>query len=260
MDKHEMMKNRIISVSKEILNSKEVNSFTISNICNKCKISKNTFYKYFDSKEKIVSYLNEFSELPIPEVENMTDLIIANAKKLVFEKGYDNIDMNELARMIGIKRTTLYSYFSSSVEIAHYILSNELKKRQGFEQIVEEHCKDSVERLNYYIDYQINLIDNEQISGLIVEMIARASKNENIRHNLNDIEAFSIEKLMKFIEIGKEEQVFDKNIDSKINASIIFMLSYGMTVYNYLHPNSDTLKELKPYISNFILNALKNDK
>ena len=260
MDKHEMIKNRIIAAAKEVLNSEEGNSFTISDICKKCKISKNTFYKHFSSKKELIKYLNNGAEHPEYGAENMTELIIENAKKLVFEKGFDNLDMNELAAMVGIKRTTLYSYFSSSAEIAQYILSNELKKREIFEQIVDGSCKDSIERLNSYIDYQLKLIDNEQITRLIIEMIAKASKNENIKNRLIGIESFTTNNLMEFIECGKEEQVFDSSLDSKINASLIYMLSYGITIYRYLHPNSDTLEKLKPYISSFIINGLKNNE
>lgn len=257
MDKHEMIKNRIMSTSKEILDSSGTRSFTLSDICKRCRISKNTFYKYFSSKEELVHCLHNVSEPSMHDAESMTELIVANAKKLIFEKGYDNFDMSELASMVGIKRTTLYSYFSSSTEIAQYVLNNELKRREGFEQAVEAECKDSIDRFNRYVDYQLNLIDDEQITRLIIEMISNSSKNEKIRNRLNVIEDFSTDNLVELIDSGKKDHVFDSGLDSRMNASLIYMLGYGMIVHQHLHPGSGMLEELKPYISRFVINSLK---
>lgn len=256
MDKNEMIKNKIIVAAEDILRSTGINSITISDICKKCKISKNTFYKYFSSKEELIGCLNKDLNLQPLEAENMRDLIISNAKKLIFEKGYDGFDMTELSNMTGIGRTTLYSYFKNSTEIAQHILWNELKNREFRDQVAKDQCKNSIERLNCCIDYQLNLIDDKHILRLIIEMIANTATNENIKQGFEDIEEYSINNIIEAIELGKKEQIFTSEIDAKIYAKLTYMLSYGVAIYYFLHPDCDTYNELKSYLPKYIINSL----
>ncbi|NBD24961.1 TetR/AcrR family transcriptional regulator [Paenibacillus glycinis] len=57
-------KKKIFAVAKELILSKGYNNVTVDEICEKCEISKGTFYIYYKSKEDIVKklYRDDMSE------------------------------------------------------------------------------------------------------------------------------------------------------------------------------------------------------
>ncbi|MBA2938879.1 TetR/AcrR family transcriptional regulator [Paenibacillus sp. CGMCC 1.16610] len=57
-------KKKIFTVAKELIVSKGYNNVTVDEICEKCEISKGTFYIYYKSKEDIVRklYRDDMSE------------------------------------------------------------------------------------------------------------------------------------------------------------------------------------------------------
>ena len=50
-------------------------------------------------------------------IEIKRNLIIEAAKSLLFEKGYENTSIDEIAQLAGISKSTLYTYFLSKQEI-----------------------------------------------------------------------------------------------------------------------------------------------
>lgn len=260
MDKQEMMKNKILVASNDLLMSVGEEKFTVADICKRCKISKNTLYKYFSSKEELISCLNKDLDARPKNPENMMDLIISNAKDLIFQKGFYNLDMNELSNMTGIARTTLYSYFKNSTEILQHILMNELKNRELKEKYEQVQNKTSVERLNWYVDYHLSLVQDKNILRLIIEMISNAALNDKIKQGLLNIEEHSINNLIDAIELGKKEYNVSFDIDSKMYSKLTYMLSYGVFVYTFLHPDDDTYNELKSYLAKYVIDPLFDNK
>lgn len=61
-------------------------------------------------------------ELKQKEKEKRREYIIDAAEKLFFQKGYDNISMNDIAHEVGMSRATLYLYFKNKEVIYQAIV------------------------------------------------------------------------------------------------------------------------------------------
>ncbi|HMK45744.1 MAG TPA: TetR/AcrR family transcriptional regulator [Methanocella sp.] len=54
-----------------------------------------------------------FSDIKEREKEEKRNVIIDAAEKLFFEKGFDNVAMEDIAKAVGVNRATLYLYFKN---------------------------------------------------------------------------------------------------------------------------------------------------
>jgi len=86
------------------------------------------------------------SERKDREKQEMIDLILKEAMKLIIEEGYDNITMRKIADKIEYSPTTIYLYFKDKSEI-HYSLINMAFDKFYEAQLSVQNIKDSKERL-----------------------------------------------------------------------------------------------------------------
>jgi AcrR family transcriptional regulator len=86
------------------------------------------------------------SERKDREKQEMIDLILNEAMKLIIEEGYDNITMRKIADRIEYSPTTIYLYFKDKSEI-HYSLINMAFDKFYEAQLSVQNIADSKERL-----------------------------------------------------------------------------------------------------------------
>ena len=98
------VKKNIISISYNLFKEKGYDNVTINDICDKCNITKTTFYRYISSKEDILTY---FFDLIIERMQVFTkdlyaQLFITNLKNN--HGTFDEIDMVKTVVCILIKK------------------------------------------------------------------------------------------------------------------------------------------------------------
>ncbi len=80
------------------------------------------------------------------EKQEMIDLILDEAMKLIIEEGYDNITMRKIADKIEYSPTTIYLYFKDKSEILYSLLNISFDKFYTAQMSIQ-HITDSKERL-----------------------------------------------------------------------------------------------------------------
>jgi AcrR family transcriptional regulator len=104
--------------------------------------------------------------------EDLKELIIDSAEKIISRSGYQTLSTRKLAQKIGYSPGTIYSYFDSLDELILHLNANSLKKLENQIKIVEEQVKCPEEQLfeiakiyqNFAINdyYQWDLLFNHQ--------------------------------------------------------------------------------------------------
>lgn len=180
---------------------------------------------------------------------NIEDIIFAAAKELFYEKGYDQVNMKEIASRADMAVGTLYNYFSNKNELYFSVL--EKSWQETFEKI------DIL--LNQNIDEKrklkssINLMYEEILDRKCMGMQIRKSKDLKDEESLIVFEKKiikGIKKIFKNIEIKKQFKN-DKNILEKI----IYMLLINITML--IEYYSEYKEENIDYLYNAVVGFLE---
>ena len=76
--------------------------------------------------------------------------IINTAEKLFLEKGLNNVETSELAKLSGVNRTSIYRYYSSKIEMAFPIMQKYLTELFTFD-ILDEGKKTGYQKYSEYM-------------------------------------------------------------------------------------------------------------
>lgn len=241
MEKDELTKSKILAAAAEILKTDATGSFTVSDICSSCSISKTTFYKYFTSKEALIAYF----QLP-----DKRALILEQAMNLMKEKGFDQVTMSDIAKASGMNRSSLYSYFSDISEVAKGILAKEFANITGFEEIMSDSRLDTSEKLSMFLDFHLSFLKNKENLRLALELLQKCNTCQDIKEGFDRIESLSIANLKKVIEMSMP----DKADFADTYASMLCIFTYGIAIYSFLHPDSPIVESIKQNAVELILN------
>lgn len=241
MEKDAMTKSNILAAAAEILETDAAGSFTVSDICSRCAISKTTFYKHFASKEALIA------SLQLPDKKTR---ILEQAMNLMKEKGFDHVTMSDIAKASGMNRSTLYGYFSDISAIAKGILTYEFAKRTGFEEIMNDSRLNTQEKLSSFLDFHLSFLKNKENHRLALELLQKCNSNQDIKEGFDRIEGLSIANLKKVIEMSLPDQAAFANT----YASLLCIFTYGIAVYSFLHPDSQIVEGIKQHAVELILN------
>src|SRR5215468_5145452 len=66
------------------------------------------------------------------ERQRREEEILTIAERLLMERGYENLNMDELAEEVGISKPTLYQYFNSKDELIAQALIHMIGKMEDF--------------------------------------------------------------------------------------------------------------------------------
>lgn len=76
-----------------------------------------------------------FNDLRVQERARKRDYIIDSAEKLFFSKGYDTVTMDDIAKVVGLNKATIYFYFKSKESLYLAIV---LRAVRLLDQVVKE--------------------------------------------------------------------------------------------------------------------------
>lgn len=145
------------------------------------------------------------------------DLIIDTAEKLFSKNGYEKTIMDDIAKVAGLSKSTVYVYFKSKEEIYNNIILRGMKILQDINIKAVKTNKSFKER---YFDLCFLLSDFQENDTLHFNAV---TKNINIDFDENDTEnilykIYTVGEennsiLVKFIDNGKKEKSFRSDID-----------------------------------------------
>ena len=141
------------------------------------------------------------------------ELIVSSAKKVILEKGYKNISVEDITNEAGIAKGSFYTYFKSKNLVIDYILEEVIAKRKNeFKLDKRKSLENTIKSL---VRTRIKLDDEKLKENLVLVNLFRnvASLDEKILMLLKELEKVIIERMESIIlAYPKEIKIEKKDI------------------------------------------------
>lgn len=141
------------------------------------------------------------------------ELIASSAKKVVLEKGYKNISVEDITNEAGIAKGSFYTYFKSKNLVIDYILEEIIAKRKNeFKLDKRKSLENTIKSL---VRTRIKLDDEKLKENLVLVNLFRnvASLDEKTLMLLKELEKVIIERMESIIlAYPKEIKIEKKDI------------------------------------------------
>ena len=141
------------------------------------------------------------------------ELIVSSAKKVILEKGYKNISVEDITNEAGIAKGSFYTYFKSKNLVIDYILEEIIAKRKNeFKLDKRKSLENTIKSL---VRTRIKLDDEKLKENLVLVNLFRnvASLDEKTLMLLKELEKVIIERMESIIlAYPKEIKIERKDI------------------------------------------------
>ena len=141
------------------------------------------------------------------------ELIVSSAKKVILEKGYKNISVEDITNEAGIAKRSFYTYFKSKNLVIDYILEEVIAKRKNeFKLDKRKSLENTIKSL---VRTRIKLDDEKLKENLVLVNLFRnvASLDEKTLMLLKELEKVIIERMESIIlAYPKEIKIERKDI------------------------------------------------
>ena len=138
------------------------------------------------------------------------ELIVSSAKKVILEKGYKNISVEDITNEAGIAKGSFYTYFKSKNLVIDYILEEVIAKRKNeFKLDKRKSLENTIKSL---VRTRIKLDDEKLKENLVLVNLFRnvASLDEKTLMLLKELEKVIIERMESLILAYPKEIKIDK--------------------------------------------------
>lgn len=141
------------------------------------------------------------------------ELIVSSTKKVILEKGYKNISVEDITNEAGIAKGSFYTYFKSKNLVIDYILEEVIAKRKNeFKLDKRKSLENTIKSL---VRTRIKLDDEKLKENLVLVNLFRnvASLDEKTLMLLKELEKVIIERMESIIlAYPKEIKIEKKDI------------------------------------------------
>lgn len=182
-----------------------------------------------------------------PKGEKRKQQIIDTAKDMFINKGFQSTHIGQVCEHLDIARGTVYQYFSNKKEILYAILDT---VAESIEDILDPddlgdflQRKPEMETIVSFVDERIasclSILSNEPI---VIRLIYRdiVGIDEEVSEKVSIFLAKIIDIISKEIEILRENNIFKKDVEPPIAASML-VGAIMMIVYQYSKKNQNYL-------------------
>jgi AcrR family transcriptional regulator len=166
------------------------------------------------------------------EKDTRKKLILSSARSLFFQKGFNKVTVDEIAKSSELGKGSIYLYYNSKEEIYAQILLNDIDNFNGLISILFEKERSASDMLNefsrVYIDFFLN--DSELFRILMTYMLQPAMMNltEKLNSQILNANARSIDVIGKIIQRGVDSKEFHPQIDIRQNQNAFWGLLNGI--------------------------------
>jgi len=103
---------------------------------------------------------------------NKKEIILEAARDIFFKKSFYEATMDDIAQLSGVKKSTIYYYFPSKIDLASQLLEVNIKKI--FEKISEIiYATNNIkQRIKMIVDFYINLLEENSKIFIIMQRIS----------------------------------------------------------------------------------------
>lgn len=158
---------------------------------------------------------------------NKKDLVIETARSLFSQYGYKKVSMDEIAKVSGVTKKTIYTYFEDKESLFQYFVFEELENMKSQIEKLRKKEKDFLKFISKSI-YLALKFKNE--SKLIANI-----KLGNSVDDANRILKIYDDEIIYYIELTIKREIDNKNIkecDAHLMAFIIYKI-YISVLFDY---------------------------
>jgi AcrR family transcriptional regulator len=163
--------------------------------------------------------------------EQARERIVQAALRVFAEKGYHEATMEDVADRLGVSEGTIYLYFKSKRELFKAIsdlgehdVAKNLSSAMGSDDPVKSFFELATD---VYEQYQ-------PLSGLIVELLAEASRDPSLRKMVRDNFDKDREKMHRFlVELRKRGRIGAETDMNSVSMAVLFLF-YGYAITRLL--------------------------
>jgi TetR/AcrR family transcriptional regulator, cholesterol catabolism regulator len=175
--------------------------------------------------------------------------ILATAERLLLERGYANLNMDELAEVVGISKPTLYQHFKSKEELAAEVFIRGFRETETF--LAEPLTGPAIERIIGLIRWSITKRQSagNTIAGLRPDMLWTVLRGNP------DVEACKAQvhsHLFGLVEQAKLEGDIVGDIPTPIVMHSIFSLQWSLNNPSIQAEVADNPAKLQSVIESLI--------
>ncbi|MGM0445312.1 MAG: TetR/AcrR family transcriptional regulator [Bacillota bacterium] len=162
------------------------------------------------------------------------------AQKIIYEKGFYNLTVRNIAERIGISEAAIYRHFKNKKEIIDKLTDTVFSNECEFELNSK---KDSLEIFESFIDQQIERFEKNPYLAIISFQEDIFREYEDIKEKFIKHQKQREREIKKLIIKGQKENNIKKEINPEVFASV-FMGSIRITISKWKNSNfSYSLKE-----------------
>jgi AcrR family transcriptional regulator len=143
------------------------------------------------------------------------------ALRLLYERGYANLNMDELAEEVGISKPTLYQYFNSKDELVSQVIVRMFEKME--EQLSELSGKSPFDQLEHFLRLMLkSRAEKRHVMAQLDSEIRRSiiQRNPELREHLLTARS----KLTRIVEKAQEAGDIDPALPAWVVVSMVFAL------------------------------------
>lgn len=125
---------------------------------------------------------------------NKKEQILEAARDIFFKKSFYEATMDDIAQLSGIKKSTIYYYFPSKIDLASQLLEANVEKIfEKFNEIISI-TNNIKQRIELIVDFYINLLEKNSKIFIIIQRIGYDfMQKEDSKKKINEL----FEKLRK---------------------------------------------------------------
>ncbi|OPX43348.1 HTH-type transcriptional regulator BetI [Ruminiclostridium hungatei] len=230
MKNQDTKKKKIIDCANQIIRSEGIRAVNVTNVVNACKISKSTFYKYFSSTEDLISNIKQGADNDDEAFYSMRQMIIQKAIAEFSKNAFHTIDIDTIAKAVGLKRTSIYSYFKSKEELLEISFQNELENRKRFSKLMKQSPFHPVVYIEKILQYGVNFSTSKYNNLMMRNILYYSSVNEKIKKIWDETYSCTQEIIEEYFVQGKKEGVFSQDIETKTISQLVLSCWLGISV------------------------------
>jgi AcrR family transcriptional regulator len=190
-------------------------------------------------------------------------MILKAAMNIFVEKGYNNVNMSDVAQVAGMSKGNIYGYFKSRevlfMEIFNFIIDEHLnyfhKRSKG--------GTTAKEKLGNLISFYIHAyLKREKFIYILIDYIAhnRGAEGKSFyKKRLSQVYKLYRKKISSLIEEGIQEDSF-RRVDTDHMASIILTLIDGLMFQLFFTYKSFSFKKIDASINDMVFAYLSEKK
>jgi len=194
--------------------------------------------------------------------------IIIEANKLFFEKDFEKVSLNQIAKKLGMTKGGIYHYFNSKhdllIEVMRYnfqqmetIAYNHINKESTTYEMIAgffdlDTMKKEVERINTTEDIgtkEKNQDFNMEHFYYFIFMLA--IKNEEVKDEMGILYEKSIKMIGVMIEKGQEKKEIRNDVEANVIAVQIVALIEGLMFLTIFNNTNPTIRDQQKIFDSF---------